>query len=198
MGPGRMGVASLMARSGGFGAPPSTMEEMHLSSAAPTVQISAPPLPVIMTTDESPEAAAAAASDTATMLRRGCGEDAEETTPLNRDEKETRFGGSVSGTGLPAKTSSGASDGEVQMSATLQISEMGVQQGQQDLLNPVTANSLALPGDVAGAPGGTVSSRVRRVSMAMSIASEGKNVRFGFAKNDLPSRTKKECVGGKI
>ena len=151
----RMGVARLMAP---------TAQPLVKPTAAPppTPRMHSPP---VITT--SPAAVAGSSNGA------GNGAEAEaeptETTPLNVNERETHFGG---------------------VSEVVSESGNGHNAAAGDRLDPspaaaaaAAANCLA-PAAAAGAaagamgPGGglSVSQRVRRVSMAMSIASEGKKV----------------------
>ncbi len=186
MGP-RMGIARLMV-------PPPVPGLVGAQKAPQPPPLALPPPPVITTTDadESSGAAATAASAAAVT----------ETTPLRPDEKETQFGGSGSVTASATTTTTGAASGVGGGDRQLVLPSPQQQAGAtdsvkkaSDLLTPTTSNSLtpdgggnaAQAGGVAGAAGagsgglGSVGARVRRVSMAMSIASEGKNSRLSFS-----------------
>lgn len=142
----RMGVARLMAP---------TAQPLVKPTAAPppTPRMHSPP---VITT--SPAAAVGSSNGAGNGAEAGEAEPTE-TTPLNVNERETHFGGvsEVSESGNGHNAAAG------------------------DRLDPssaaAAANCLAPAGAAVGPGGGlSVSQRVRRVSMAMSIASEGKKV----------------------
>ena len=152
-----MGVARLMA-------PPNATAPMIQPTAAPppTPRMHAPP----MITTTSADAA---------FTPAGGGEEATEATPLNVNVRETHFGGSA------GEVSEESGNGGQTSSS---LPKAGGAKRTTEHLNPSSANSLtpaaaaasAAAAGVGGGGGGlSVSQRVRRVSMAMSIASEGKN-----------------------
>ena len=161
-----MGIARLMA--------PTTTPMVKPTAAPPsTPRMHTPPM--IMTTEAGRSSCAANGAEEEAAA------EATETTPLNVNERETHFGGTNSvGVGGASEVSGDSGNGHPRPRAKRMTSV--------ELLNPSSANCLA-PAAAAsaavgsgGSPGGTavggglsVSQRVRRVSMAMSIASEGKN-----------------------
>ena len=144
----RMGVARLMAP---------TAQPLVKPTAAPppTPRMHSPP---VITT--SPAAAVGSSNGAGNGAEAGEAEPTE-TTPLNVNERETHFGG---------------------VSEVVSESGNGHNAAAGDRLDPssaaaAAANCLAPAGAAVGPGGGlSVSQRVRRVSMAMSIASEGKKV----------------------
>ena len=151
---------------------PTTTPMVKPTAAPPsTPRMHTPPM--IMTTEARSSSALNGAEEEAA--------EATETTPLNVNERETHFGGSSVGVVVVAGQVSESGNGHHQTTS-------GGSGGQLGLLNPSSANCLAPAAAAAAAAGGSggspgvggsglsVSQRVRRVSMAMSIASEGKKV----------------------
>ena len=158
-----MGVARLMA-------PPNATSPMIQPTAAPppTPRMHAPP--TITTTSADAAAFTAAGGEEAAAA------ETTEATPLNVNVRETHFGGSVGVGEVGEDSGTGA-----QTTSSLPKAVGGAAKRATEHLNPSSANSLtpaAAAGAAAGVAGGggglSVSQRVRRVSMAMSIASEGK------------------------
>ena len=159
-----MGIARLMA-------PPAAPLIKPTAAPPSTPRMLTPPM--IMTT----EAARSSAEDAEDE-----DEEAVETTPLNVNERETHFGGtnSVGVVGGASEVSGDSGNGHPRPRAKRMTSVELLNPSSANCLAPVAAASAAVGS--GGSPGGTavggglsVSQRVRRVSMAMSIASEGKN-----------------------
>ena len=154
-----MGVARLMAP---------TAQPLVKPTAAPppTPRMHSPP--VITTSPAVAVSSNGAGNGTETETGEA---EPTETTPLNVNERETHFGG------VSEVVSAAAGESGNGHNAGDRLDPSSAAAAAANCLAPAAAAGVAAAAGAVGPGGGlSVSQRVRRVSMAMSIASEGKKV----------------------